>query len=133
MSNLLIIGAGGVGRVATFKAAMNNHIFKNITLASRTKSKCDKIAKDIKERLGVEIKTAEIDAMDVDATAKLIKDTNSDIVLNVALPYQDLAIMDACLKAGAHYVDTANYEHPDEAKFEYKEQWAKDEEFKKEA
>ena len=72
MSNLLIIGAGGVGRVATFKAAMNNHIFKNITLASRTKSKCDKIAKDIKERLGVEIKTAEIDAMDVDATAKLI-------------------------------------------------------------
>jgi saccharopine dehydrogenase (NAD+, L-lysine-forming) len=131
MSNLLIIGAGGVGRVAAFKAAQNNHIFTNITLASRTKSKCDKIAKDIKERLGVEIKTAEIDAMDVEATAKLIKNTNSDIVLNVALPYQDLAIMDACLKAKAHYVDTANYEHPDEAKFEYKEQWAKDEEFKK--
>nr|WP_236618659.1 saccharopine dehydrogenase NADP-binding domain-containing protein [Lebetimonas sp. JH292] len=131
MSNLLIIGAGGVGRVATFKAAMNNHVFKNIVLASRTKSKCDKIAKDIKNRLGVEVKTAEIDAMDVEATAKLIKETNSDIVLNVALPYQDLAIMDACLKAGAHYVDTANYEHPDEAKFEYKLQWAKDEEFKK--
>jgi len=131
MSNLLIIGAGGVGRVAAFKAAMNNHIFKNIVLASRTKSKCDTIAKDIKERLGVNIQTAEIDAMDVDATAKLIKDTNSEIVLNVALPYQDLAIMDACLKAGAHYVDTANYEHPDEAKFEYKLQWAKDEEFKK--
>lgn len=131
MSNLLIIGAGGVSRVATFKAAMNNHIFKNIVLASRTKSKCDTIAKDIKERLGVEIKTYEIDAMDVEATAKLIKDTNSDIVLNVALPYQDLAIMDACLKAGAHYVDTANYEHPDEAKFEYKEQWAKHEDFKK--
>ncbi len=131
MANLLIIGAGGVSRVATFKAAMNEHIFENIVLASRTKSKCNKIAKDIKERLGVEVKTAEIDAMDVDATAKLIENTKSEIVLNVALPYQDLAIMDACLKAGAHYVDTANYEHPDEAKFEYKEQWAKNEEFKK--
>jgi len=131
MSNLLIIGAGGVSRVATFKAAMNSHIFKNIVLASRTKSKCETIAKDIKERLGVEIKTAQIDAMDVDATAKLINDTKSDIVLNVALPYQDLAIMDACLKAGAHYVDTANYEHPDVAKFEYKEQWAKHEDFKR--
>jgi len=130
MSNLLIIGAGGVGRVATFKAAMNNDIFENIVLASRTKSKCDEIAKDIKEKLGVVIKTAEIDAMDVDATAKLINDTKSEIVLNVALPYQDLAIMDACLKAGAHYVDTANYEHPDEAKFEYKLQWEKDEAFK---
>ncbi len=131
MSNLLIIGAGGVGRVAAFKAAQNNHIFKNIVLASRTKSKCEIIAKDIKDKLGNEIKVAEIDAMDVEKTAKLIKDTNSDIVLNVALPYQDLAIMDACLKAKAHYVDTANYEHPDEAKFEYKEQWAKDEDFKK--
>ncbi|GAB6046047.1 saccharopine dehydrogenase family protein [Caminibacter profundus] len=130
MSNLLIIGAGGVGRVATFKAAMNNDIFENIVLASRTKSKCDDIAKDIKEKLGVVIKTAEIDAMDVDATAKLINDTKSEIVLNVALPYQDLAIMDACLEAGAHYVDTANYEHPDEAKFEYKLQWEKDEAFK---
>jgi len=130
MSNLLIIGAGGVGRVATFKAAMNNDIFENIVLASRTKSKCDEIAKDIKEKLGVVIKTAEIDAMDVDATAKLINDTKSEIVLNVALPYQDLAIMDACLEAGAHYVDTANYEHPDEAKFEYKLQWEKDEAFK---
>ncbi len=131
MANLLIIGAGGVGRVATFKAAMNNHIFENITLASRTKSKCEKIADDIKEKLGVEVKTAEIDAMDVDATAKLIENTKSEIVLNVALPYQDLAIMDACLKAGAHYVDTANYEHPKLAKFEYKEQWAKNEDFKK--
>ena len=131
MANLLIIGAGGVGRVATFKAAMNDHIFENIVLASRTKSKCDDIAKDIKERLGVDIKTYQIDAMDVEATTKLIKDTKSEIVLNVALPYQDLAIMDACLKAGAHYVDTANYEHPEEAKFEYKLQWAKNEEFKK--
>lgn len=130
MSNLLIIGAGGVGRVSAFKAAQNKHIFKNITLASRTKSKCDAIAKDIKDRLGVDIKTYEIDAMDIEKTANLIKETNSNIVLNVALPYQDLAIMDACLKANAHYVDTANYEHPDEAKFEYKEQWAKDKDFK---
>ena len=131
MARLLIIGAGGVSRVATFKAAMNSDIFEEIVLASRTKSKCNSIAKDIKERLNIEIKTEEIDAMDVDKTAKLIEKYKSEIVLNLALPYQDLAIMDACLKAGAHYVDTANYEHPDEAKFEYKLQWAKDEDFKK--
>jgi saccharopine dehydrogenase (NAD+, L-lysine-forming) len=79
----------------------------------------------------VEVETAQIDAMDIEATARLIEETGAEVVLNVALPYQDLAIMEACLKAGAHYVDTANYEHPDEAKFEYKLQWAKDEEFKK--
>ncbi len=130
MANLLIIGAGGVGRVATFKAAMNTQSFEKITLASRTKSKCDAIANDIKEKLGVEVDTYRVDADNVDETAKLIKKVGADIVLNVALPYQDLTIMDACLKAGADYVDTANYEHPDEAKFEYKLQWAKDEEFK---
>ena len=130
MAKLLIIGAGGVSRVSTFKAAMNDHIFEEIVLASRTKSKCDAIAKDIKLKLNVDIKTEEIDAMDVEATANLIKKYKSDIVLNLALPYQDLAIMDACLKAGAHYIDTANYEHPDEAKFEYKLQWEKDEAFK---
>jgi len=131
MATLLIIGAGGVGRVATFKAAANSHIFEKIVLASRTKSKCDQIAQFIRDRLGVEVETAQIDAMDIEATARLIEETGAEIVLNVALPYQDLAIMEACLKAGAHYVDTANYEHPDEAKFEYKLQWAKDEEFKK--
>ena len=131
MANLLIIGAGGVGRVATFKAAMNLESFSKVSLASRTKSKCEKIANDIEKKLGVKIDTYQVDADNVEETATLIKQVGADIVLNVALPYQDLTIMDACLKAGAHYVDTANYEHPDEAKFEYKLQWAKDEDFKK--
>ena len=130
MANLLIIGAGGVGGVATFKAAMNTESFEKISLASRTKSKCDAIADDIEKKLGVKVDTYKIDADNVDETAELIKKVGAEIVLNVALPYQDLTIMDACIKAGAHYVDTANYEHPDEAKFEYKLQWAKDDDFK---
>ena len=131
MANLLIIGAGGVSQVATYKAAANYDVFSKITLASRTKSKCDKIAKFIKERLGVEIQTAQIDADDTDAVVSLIKKTGAEILLNVALPYQDLTLMDACVKAKINYIDTANYEHPDTAKFEYKLQWAKDGEFKK--
>lgn len=109
--NLLIIGAGGVSRVATFKVAKNIDIFKKISLASRTKSKCDEIAKFIKDRLGVEIETHEIDAMMVTLLSRLIKNKLRDL-LNLALPYQDLSLMDACLKAGIHYIDTANYEHP---------------------
>lgn len=131
MANLLIIGAGGVSQVATIKCAMNSDTFTKITLASRTKSKCDAIAKFIKERLGVQIQTAQIDADDTDAVVELIKKTGAEILLNVALPYQDLTLMDACIKAKIHYIDTANYEHPDTAKFEYKLQWAKDDEFKK--
>lgn len=131
MANLLIIGAGGVSQVATYKAVANYDVFSKITLASRTKSKCDKIAKFIKERLGVEIQTAQIDADDTDAVISLIKKTGAEILLNVALPYQDLTLMDACVKAKINYIDTANYEHPDTAKFEYKLQWAKDGEFKK--
>ncbi len=131
MKTILIIGAGGVSRVATTKCAMNNNTFSNIILASRTKSKCEKIASEIKERLGIEIKTDSVDADKVDEVVALIKKYNPHVVLNVALPYQDLAIMDACIKCGVHYVDTANYEHPDEAKFEYKLQWARDEEFRK--
>ncbi|MGP1486013.1 MAG: saccharopine dehydrogenase family protein [Campylobacter sp.] len=129
MANLLIIGAGGVSRVATIKAAMNSDVFTQITLASRTKSKCDAIAKFISERVGVEIKTAQIDADDTNAVVALIKKTGAQILLNVALPYQDLTLMDACVRAGIHYIDTANYEHPDTAKFEYKLQWAKRDEF----
>ena len=132
MSNILIIGAGGVSQVATVKCAMNSDVFTNITLASRTKSKCDAIAKFIKDRLGVQINTAQIDADDTEAVVELIKQTKADLLLNVALPYQDLTLMDACVKAGIPYIDTANYEHPDTAKFEYKLQWAKDEDFKKE-
>lgn len=130
MNKILIIGAGGVSRVVTKKCAMNSEIFNNITLASRTKSKCDKIAKEIKDSLHVDIKTAAIDADDVDALVALIKEIGPDLVLNIALPYQDLTIMDACIRTHTHYLDTANYEHPDEAKFEYKEQWARDGAFK---
>lgn len=130
MSNILIIGAGGVSQVATVKCAMNADVFSKITLASRTKSKCDAIAKFIKDRLGVAIDTAQIDADDTDAVVALIKKTGADLFLNVALPYQDLTLMDACVKAGIPYIDTANYEHPGAAKFEYKLQWAKDGEFK---
>jgi len=129
---ILIIGAGGVSTVATTKCAMNIDTFEKITLASRTVSKCDAIAKSIKEKIGVDIDTASINADDVPALVELIKKINPKVVLNVALPYQDLTIMDACSSTGTHYVDTANYEHPDEAKFEYKEQWARNDDFEKE-
>ncbi len=132
MSNkTLIIGAGGVGNVVAFKCAMNRDTFGEITLASRTESKCDLIAKNIDEKVGVKINTAMVDADIIDEVVELIKKTKANIVINVALPYQDLTIMEACIATGVDYLDTANYEHPDTAKFEYKEQWAKDEEFKK--
>ena len=132
MSNkTLIIGAGGVGNVVAFKCAMNSDTFGEITLASRTVSKCDKIAKNIKEKIGIEIKTDSVDADSVEELVELFELIQPNIVINVALPYQDLTIMDACLECGVDYLDTANYEHPDTAKFEYKEQWAKDNAFKK--
>lgn len=131
MGKVLIIGAGGVGQVAAFKCAMNTDVFTEITLASRTKSKCDKIAGEIKAKLGVTIKTDQVDADYVEQTVALIKRHNPELVINLALPYQDLAIMDACLQTGVHYMDTANYEPKEEAKFEYKWQWAYQEKFKK--
>lgn len=131
MATVLIIGAGGVSRVVTKKCAMNSDVFSKIVLASRTKSKCDQIAQEIKESLHVNIETAAIDADDVDALVRLIEKVKPSLVLNIALPYQDLTIMDACIKTGVDYLDTANYEHPDLAKFEYKEQWARNEAFKK--
>ena len=127
---ILIIGAGGVSTVATTKCAMNIDTFEHITLASRTVSKCEEIAKSVKEKTGVTIDTTSIDADSVPALIELIEKLNPKVVLNVALPYQDLTIMDACSATNTHYIDTANYEHPDEAKFEYKEQWARDEDFK---
>lgn len=130
MATVLIIGAGGVSRVVTKKCAMNNEVFTKIVLASRTKSKCDQIATEIKESLHVNIETAAIDADDVDALVALIEQVKPALVLNIALPYQDLTIMDACVKTKVPYLDTANYEHPDLAKFEYKEQWARDNAFK---
>ena len=130
MAKVLIIGAGGVSRVATKKCAMNSDIFSHITLASRTKSKCDLIAKEIKDELHVEVKTEQVDADDIEQLVNLIEKVKPDLVMNIALPYQDLTIMDACIRCKVNYLDTANYEHPDTAKFEYKEQWARDENFK---
>ncbi|QIE41877.1 saccharopine dehydrogenase family protein [Rhodobacteraceae bacterium SC52] len=128
--NVLVVGAGGVSSVAVHKMAMNADIFGKITLASRTKSKCDDIAASVKARTGVEVATAALDAMDVAATVALIRETGAELVVNVALPYQDLVLMDACLEAGVHYLDTANYEPEDEAKFEYHWQWAYQDKFK---
>ena len=127
MNNTLIIGAGGVGRVVVHKCAMNSDVFGNIILASRTKSRCDEIASEIPH---ANIVTKRVDADSVDELVELIKEVKADIVINVALPYQDLTIMDACIQTKTPYLDTANYEHPDEAKFEYKEQWARDDAFK---
>ena len=127
----LIIGAGGVGNVVAFKCAMNAETFGQITLASRTLSKCDAIAKNVKEKVGVELNTATVDADSVSELVELLNAISPNIVINVALPYQDLTIMDACIECGIDYLDTANYEHPDTAEFEYKEQWKRDEEFKK--
>lgn len=127
MGRVLIIGAGGVGTVVAKKVAQNSDVFTDIMLASRTKSKCDKIASEIKH---VKIQTAAVDADNVAELVALMKEFKPDICINVALPYQDLHIMDACLEAGVHYLDTANYEPLDEAKFEYSWQWAYQEKFK---
>ena len=126
----LIIGAGGVGNVVAFKCAMNSDTFGDITLASRTVSKCDAIAKNIKDKIGIQITTMAVDADSIPELIDTIQSSGADIVINVALPYQDLTIMDACAKCRVDYLDTANYEHPDSAKFEYKEQWERDELFK---
>ena len=126
----LIIGAGGVGNVVAFKCAMNIETFGEITLASRTVSKCNQIANNIEKKIGIKIKTASVDADSVEELVELFNRVKPDVVINVALPYQDLTIMDACVACGVDYLDTANYEHPDTAKFEYKEQWARDKAFK---
>ena len=131
MGQVLIIGAGGVGTVVANKVAQNNRIFTDIMLASRTKSKCDAIAEDVKRRTGVTIHTARVDADNVPELVSLFHKFKPEIVINVALPYQDLTIMEACLEAGVNYLDTANYEPKDEAKFEYKWQWAYRERFEK--
>jgi saccharopine dehydrogenase (NAD+, L-lysine-forming) len=124
MPHVLIIGAGGVGSVVAHKCAQVPEVFSHITLASRTKSKCDAIAEDIAKRTGIKVATRAVDADDVAQSVALIREIKPDLVINVALPYQDLPLMDACLEAGVDYLDTANYEPPDVAKFEYKWQWA---------
>ncbi len=125
MSKVLIIGAGGVGRVVAYKCAQHRDVFGDIMLASRTKKKCDTIADAIYRKYGGrKIKTARLDADYPEQTIALIQKFKPDLVINVALPYQDLPIMDACLETGVHYLDTANYEPKDVAKFEYSWQWA---------
>ena len=126
MGKVLIIGAGGVGTVVAHKVAQNPDVFTEIVLASRTQSKCDAIANAIG---GNRIVTDRVDADKVEDLVALFKKHKPEIVINVALPYQDLTIMDACLHCGVNYLDTANYEPLDEAKYEYKWQWAYRERF----
>ncbi len=126
----MIIGAGGVGNVVAKKCAQNTDVFSEIVIASRTKSKCDEIASQVKNLYGIEIKTLQVDADDTAALTELLLAEKPFLVINVALPYQDLTIMDACLNAEVHYLDTANYEPKDEAHFEYSWQWAYQDRFK---
>ena len=127
MRTTLIIGAGGVSRVVVYKCVQNADVFGKIVLASRTLKRCQ----DIKNELpNADIEVASVDADSADEVIKLINSCKPSIVINVALPYQDLAIMDACIATKTPYLDTANYEHPDEAKFEYKLQWERDAKFK---
>lgn len=127
MAKVLIIGAGGVGTVVAHKVAALTDVFTEVMLASRTKSKCDAIAKAIG---GNRVQTAAVDAENVPQLVELLRSFKPELVINVALPYQDLTIMDACLEAGVNYLDTANYEPKEEAKFEYSWQWAYHERFK---
>lgn len=126
MSKVLIVGAGGVGQVVAHKCAQRRDVFSEITLASRTKSKCDAIAAQI----ATPVATAQVDADNVPELVNLIRQVQPKLVINVALPYQDLHIMDACLETGVDYLDTANYEPLDTAKFEYSWQWAYQERFR---
>ncbi len=119
----MIIGAGGVATVAAHKCAEVSGVFSEIMVASRTRSKCEAIATAIKRRYGRDIQTAQVDADNPPELVALIRSFRPDVVLNLALPYQDLHIMDACLETGVHYIDTANYEPPDVARFEYRWQW----------
>ena len=144
MARVMLIGAGGVAGVAAAKMAQNPDVFGELLIASRTQARCEAIKSDIEGRyaagdgkwrtgngIRTAITTARLDAMDVAATVAMIREYKPDLVMNIALPYQDLAIMDACLAAGVSYLDTANYEPPDTAHFEYSWQWAYREKFEK--
>ncbi len=130
MSKVLIIGAGGVGGVVAHKCSQVPEVFSSMVLASRTISRCDRIKDQILKRRKYDIETAQVDADKTPEVVKLIQRVKPKLVINTALPYQDLTIMDACLETGVDYLDTANYEPPDEAKFEYKWQWAYQNKFK---
>ena len=131
MGKVLIIGCGGVASVAIHKCCQNSEVFDEICIASRTVSKCDALKEKLEHTTKTKITTAQVNADHVDELIALIKREKPDVVLNLALPYQDLTIMDACLATGVHYVDTANYEPEDTAKFEYKWQWDYRERFEK--
>lgn len=130
MGRALIIGAGGVASVVVHKCCQNSEVFEEICIASRTKSKCDALKAKL-DGGKTKIETAQVDADHVEELVALINRYKPDIVINVALPYQDLTIMDACLETKTHYLDTANYEPLDTAKFEYSWQWAYREKFEK--
>lgn len=130
MGKALIIGAGGVGRVVAYKCSQNPDVFEEIMIASRTKSKCDQLKKEL-DGSKAKIHTAQVDADNTENVIDLINSFKPDIVINVALPYQDLTIMDACLETKTDYVDTANYEPPEIPRFEYKWQWAYKEKYEK--
>ena len=123
MGKALIIGCGGVASVAIHKCCQNSEVFEEICIASRTKAKCDALRDKLAATTATKITTAQVDASDVPALIALIEEEKPDLVLNLALPYQDLTIMDACLATKTPYIDTANYEPEDTAKFEYKWQW----------
>jgi saccharopine dehydrogenase (NAD+, L-lysine-forming) len=131
MGKALIIGCGGVASVAIHKCCQNSEVFEEICVASRTKSKCDALKEKLQPVTKTKITTAQVDANQVDQLSALMEAEKPDVVLNLALPYQDLTIMDACLATKTHYVDTANYEPEDTAKFEYCWQWAYRERFEK--
>lgn len=131
MGKALIIGCGGVASVAIHKCRQNSEVFEEICIASRTVSKCDALKEKLQGTTKTKITTAQVDADNVEELVALIRKVQPDVVLNLALPYQDLHIMDACLETGVHYVDTANYEPEDTAKFEYKWQWAYKERYEK--
>ena len=131
MGKVLIIGCGGVASVAIQKCCQNSEVFEEICIASRTVSKCDALKEKLEGKTKTKITTAQVDADNVEELKALIRKVEPEVVLNLALPYQDLHIMDACLACGVHYVDTANYEPEDTAKFEYSWQWAYRERFEK--
>lgn len=131
MGRALIVGCGGVASVVIHKCCQNSEVFEEIMIASRTKSKCDALMERLQPTTKTKISTAKVDADSVSELTALMRDYKPEICINVALPYQDLTIMDACLECGVHYMDTANYEPEDTAKFEYKWQWAYREKFEK--
>ena len=150
MSRLMIIGCGGVASVAVHKCCQNSQVFSEIMIASRTKSKCDALKEKLQGKTDTKITTAQVDADNVEELTELIRSYQPDAVLNLALPYQDLTIMDACLNSGVDYIDTANYEPEDTddpqwreiyeerckkegftAYFDYSWQWAYKEKYEK--